>query len=448
MDPELQALIQKGIDAGYSDEDIKSLGEEYTRRKTPQLAGPSHATTIQQDPSGPVKRAIDTALYEAKGVPGIVAGGVKNVVGGLNSVLGLVHAPRIPIDTEPVNLDQLLGSAGATAAQMIPAGTGVVKGVEAAVPVATRTARAAVPVAGGVAGATEGYRRGGLPGAIEGGVIGYGLGHGGRSVFGRIMGGMPKAAEAVEAASTIPEGVQAADAEARAWATRNADVAPSSTPVPAPGSMGGPLANPAPKAVHDSQAIRDMSNPNAQAYIEREFKANNPQFRKTQLAGTYGPRGVQEARLAHIDTTLGNAPELVASHAKAPAVSPSPRGRGVTSDVAARLANQHTPGWQDVSLEPPSSLEELMVRQEPGAPVKRASRVSEPTLSTLSPTERLRELSEPGKILSEVEIKELEQLKRIVGTSAREVGLSYAAQGKNNGRDTTIAAGIRHVAGR
>lgn len=187
----------------------------------PQLTVMPHAMTIQQDTTGPVKRAIDTAMYEASGVPGMLAGGVKNIVGGVNSVLGLVHAPQIPLDTEAANMDQRLGDAGMTAASFIPAGYGATKGVEAAAPIATRALHAVAPVVGGVAGASEGYRQHGLLGAVEGGV----LGTAGGGFLGRVMrnGGKlrglfnaaeaaPKANVAEEAAAALREATRVNEA--------------------------------------------------------------------------------------------------------------------------------------------------------------------------------------------------------------------------------------------
>ena len=49
---------------------------------------------------------------------------------------------------------------------------------------------------------------------------------------------------------------------------------------------------------HDSQAIKDISHPGAQAVMEREFQQNNPIFRQMQKDGTFGERGTLEAQLA------------------------------------------------------------------------------------------------------------------------------------------------------
>jgi len=49
---------------------------------------------------------------------------------------------------------------------------------------------------------------------------------------------------------------------------------------------------------HDSQAIRDIMRPEAQAAIEEGFRQNNPVFRQMQRDGTFGERGTMEAEMA------------------------------------------------------------------------------------------------------------------------------------------------------
>jgi hypothetical protein len=319
----------------------KGAGVFLVGQDQPQLKGPIHATTIQADPSSMLKRAIDTAMYEAKGVPGIFAGAAKGLVGGANAVLGLVHAPQIPLDTEMSNADQRLGDVLSTSAQIgAPGIFGVTKAVEAAPTVmrgASQFARRATPILGGVAGASEGYRQRGPLGALEGGVIGAA----GGGILGRIMRGLPKGA--------LAEGASKANvAEEAAAALREADdmIVPArtqtlvnSTPegdwyvdrsgshhlvdtgAPAPlessfeqlmrgrtgippvseslRSQGESLLSPEAEAhrvatdVHQVPArlptsARDIMTPQAQEVMNREFAANNPIFKKMQMEGQFG----------------------------------------------------------------------------------------------------------------------------------------------------------------
>lgn len=388
-----------------------------------QLAGPSHAVTIQQDPSGALKRGVDAALYGAKGVPGIVAGGVKNVVGGVNSVLGLVHASQIPIDTEASNQDQRMGDVATTVGSLIPSGLGVAKGVETAAPLATRAAHAIAPAAGGIVGAAEGYRRGGLPGAVEGGVVGTATG----GWLGRLLQKAPGVVKAAEAAGGLPEAVRADMLERNAWmnrATAPPDV--PATPNP-PGFMGGPATvNPRPLAVHDSQSIRDMMHPEAQAYIESEYKKNLPIFRKMQREGLFGSRGVQEAAAAD---AAAIEPAAIPSHT--PEAPVNTRNRGMTPATTERLLNVH--GGQEISLE---DLLKKRAMAEPPAPIKRASTPEIPSVRPAGMTDRewYDTLSAiPNRTtLQETQWKYMDDLMH--GTGASNRGVGYATRGKSTGK--------------
>lgn len=56
------------------------------------------------------------------------------------------------------------------------------------------------------------------------------------------------------------------------------------------------------------RAADELAHPGAQRYMDREFKANNPIFRKMQMEGQFGERGFNEA----IENTSREMPSMVA----------------------------------------------------------------------------------------------------------------------------------------
>lgn len=233
----LETIVQRMIDAGESEENIATVIQGYqevAEAPTPDpLAAASKATKIGPDTNDtwlPGERKIDAAFSAATGVPGIIVGGAKKVVEAVNSPMALFHAAgdylgmsngestetrrgMIPIDTEPTNLDQRLGSAATDAAMLAPGAAGGVKAVDTAVKVAKNPTVQKVAT---VAGATGlGYAEGGLTGAAIG-LMGGGAFNKARKML-ELFTGTGKSAEAAEATKVAARAEKLKAAFSKKW---------------------------------------------------------------------------------------------------------------------------------------------------------------------------------------------------------------------------------------
>ncbi len=243
MDPELQQIIDKGIAAGLSDEDIRGLAVEHASRKPP-AAATAGMLPPETAKSGPPPSPRERLNAMSHGFP-MMGDAARNVI---DRPVSTVAKAALPLAVPGV-----LGLASEYGSPAIQA--------------LARMAATALdkPVVGGGIGAIEGGRRGGVEGAVFGGLAGAAgsssLAKGLNKIAGpRVSPGVdPVAAGMSSAAQTGTTGLEEANAYLDSVFARHG-ITPQpkgATPPPAAPAPTPPAAAPAASSL-EQELIRRM----------------------------------------------------------------------------------------------------------------------------------------------------------------------------------------------
>jgi len=108
MAQELRDIISNAVASGYSDDDIRGLGEEHRRRQataTPPTADNPRPPRIEADERGVMGR-VDDYLQYADGIPGVLVGAVKKASGEASALGDLGRAAWNTVAPEAFDVDR------------------------------------------------------------------------------------------------------------------------------------------------------------------------------------------------------------------------------------------------------------------------------------------------------------------------------------------------------